>query len=144
MGVRGRPFVKGDPRIALSAGKQGRKKKPPEWNEMSDDLRLTIVRLMSMKKSELQALLKSDPTGVEMLASKYIYDHAVETVNRFLGKTPDVVKSEVTGKDGKPLVPETNAIKSLTRDELLSLIEATNPKPRETPQAPSQHSTPPA
>ena len=83
----------------------------------------------------------------EIIYSEPLEDHSIQlrAVELTLELKGNLKKSvELTGKDGEPLVPETNAIKSLTRDELLSLIEATNPKPRETPQAPSQHSTPPA
>ncbi len=98
-GKGGKKFFKGDPRIKLG----GRPKKTVSWKEAEDALREAIPRILRMEKNELQKLLASNPTGVEMLAAKYIHEHCTEAVNRFLGKTPEVVHSELTGKDGVPL-----------------------------------------
>ena len=124
--ARGKPFTKGDPRIAQGHKVAGRKKTPPEWKEMADELRLTIVRLLSLEKNDLTLLLQSNPTGVEMLAAKYIHENAVEAVNRFLGKVEDRIKQELTGKDGASFNPPALLdLSKLTPEELLKLIEAT-------------------
>lgn len=127
-------FIKNDPRIKLGHGLAGRKKTPPEWKEMAEEMRLTIVRLLALEKNALQDLLKANPTGVEMVAAKYIHEHPIETVNRFLGKSPDIVKAELTGADGKPLIPDSEAFKALTTQQLLALIELTNQKTPEMPK----------
>lgn len=93
----GRRFTRGDPRTKLG----GRKKKTVNWKEAEDALREAIPRILMMEKAELQALLASNPTGVEMLAAKYIHEFAPKAVERLLGKTP----VELTGKDGTPLIP---------------------------------------
>ncbi len=93
----GKPFTKNDPRRARG----GRPKKTTDWKAAEDELRDAIPRLMLMRKSELSELLAKDPTGAEMLAAKYIHEHAPKTVERFLGKMPDIL----TGKDGQPLIP---------------------------------------
>ncbi|MES2155381.1 MAG: hypothetical protein V4510_09630 [bacterium] len=93
----GKPFTKNDPRRA----KGGRPKKSVSWKQAEDKLREAIPRLLVMDKNDLHALLASNPTGAEMLAAKYLHEHAVEAVNRFLGKTATVL----TGAEGKPLIP---------------------------------------
>lgn len=90
-------FVKNDPR--RSPG--GRPKKTTSWKEAEDALREAIPRILMMEKNALTQLLASNPTGVEMLAAKYIHEHVPQTVDKFLGKTPNVL----TGADGKDLIP---------------------------------------
>jgi hypothetical protein len=118
-----KPFKKGQ-----SGNPKGGPKKTTSWKEAEDLLRDAIPRLIKMDKNELAELLKSNPTGAEMLAAKYIHEHAVEAVNRFLGKTPETIKSEVTGKDGAPLlaggVPVIDFSK-FSPDKIRALIEAT-------------------
>jgi len=98
MAARGKPFTKNDPRRGKSPG---RPKKSVEWKDAEEELRTAIPRLLLMEKNDLKKLLESNPTGAEMLAAKYLHEHAVEAVNRFLGKTPNVL----TGAEGKPLIP---------------------------------------
>lgn len=95
---------------------------------MADELRLTIVRLLAMEKNDLTELLKGNPTGVEMLAAKYIHENAVEAVNRFLGKVTEKFSGELTGKDGAPLVPTSAPVIDFSKfkpDEIRKIIEAT-------------------
>lgn len=134
MAPRGKPFTKGDPRAAAGRKLAGRKPKSVTWKEAEEALREAVPRLLLMPKHALAALLQDNPTGVEMLAAKYIHEHAVEAVNRFLGKVAEHVKSELTGKDGAPLVPEIVALKNFSTDQLLKLIEATVPKAAEGPK----------
>lgn len=116
-----RPYKKGQ-----SGNPSGGKKKTTSWKEAEDLLRDAIPRLLKMEKNALANLLRSNPNGAEMLAAKYIHEHAVEAVNRFLGKTPDKVQAEMTGKDGAPLNPPALIdFSKLTADELIKLIEAT-------------------
>ena len=99
---RGRPFKKNDPRINPGPG---RPKKSVTWKKAEEELRKAIPRLLLMTEVELQGFLKKNPTGVETLAARYIDEHLMATVDRFLGKTPNIL----TGKDGDPLIPEQKA-----------------------------------
>lgn len=92
---RGKPFTKGNP-----GG--GRPKKSVSWKQAEEELRDAMPRILLLPKNELSQLLMDNPTGVEMLAAKYLHEHVSEAVNRFLGKTPHVL----TGKDGEPLIPK--------------------------------------
>ena len=105
MAGRGRPFTKNDPRAAKGRAKGGRPKKSVSWKEAENALREAIPRILLMPKDDVAKLLKANPTGAEMLAAKYIHEHATEAVNRFLGRIP----SEITGKDGAPLIPDAPA-----------------------------------
>jgi hypothetical protein len=105
---------------------------------MAETLRLAIVRILSMDKEGVRVLLSGNPTGAEMLAAKYVHEHPTEAVNRFLGKTPDVIKSELTGKDGAPLVPAKKVDLSDLSDEKLDKLiaaAATAARPKATPTA---------
>lgn len=99
---KGKPFSKGDPRAAKGRGKGGRPKKTVTWKQAETELREAMPRVLLMTKNDLQNMLASNPTGSEMLAAKYIMEHVPDAVNRFLGKTPNVL----TGKDGKDLIPK--------------------------------------
>lgn len=101
---KGKPFTKNDPRSALGRG-GGRPKKSVTWKEAEDALREALPRILLMPKNELARLLAENPTGAEMIAAKYLHENVPATVNRFLGKTPDVL----TGKDGAPLIPAAAA-----------------------------------
>lgn len=127
MAPRGKPFTKGDPRAAMGRNLSGRPKKSVTWKHAEDALREAVPRLLMMEKNALQRLLQANPTGVEMLAAKYIHEHAVEAVNRFLGKITEHVKSEVTGKDGAPLMLSAPLIdfSKFSPEEIRKLIEAT-------------------
>ncbi len=76
-----------------------------------------------MTTDELQRVLKENPTGAERLAADYIREHVAAAVDKFLGKTP----TQITGKDGAPLMPAAPAMdfSRYTSEELLKLIEAT-------------------
>ncbi len=122
----GRKFTKGDPRTKLG----GRKKKTVEWKEAEDALREALPRILMMERNELQQLLASNPTGIEMLAAKFIHESPNKAVERFLGKMPEIL----TGKDGAPLIPAAPApqlidFSKVPVDQLLKLIQATEPKP---------------
>ena len=111
-----------------SGNPSGGPKKTTSWKEAEGLLRDAIPRLIKMDKNTLAELLKSNPTGAEMLAAKYIHEHAVEAVNRFLGKTPETIKAEVTGKDGAPLVPAAQPLIDFSKfspEKIRALIEAT-------------------
>ena len=79
----------------------GPKKKSVTWLEAEELLRAAIPRLLKMPKNELARLLQENPTGAEMVAAKFIHEHAPEVVNRFLGRMPNVL----TGAEGAPLMP---------------------------------------
>lgn len=128
MAATGRPFTKNDPRAAAGRKLAGRKPKSVEWRDAEKALREAIPRLLLMQKNDLQNLLASNPTGVEMLAAKYVMEHIPDTVNRFLGRTPNVL----TGKDGEPLIPAPPApmlppidFSKMTEEQLDRFIEAT-------------------
>lgn len=103
MALRGKPFTKGDPRAAKGRSMAGRPRKTVTWKEAEKELREALPRILLMAKNELKALLESNPTGVEMLAAKYLHEHVPAAVDRMLGKTP----TPLTGKDGTPLIPKT-------------------------------------
>jgi len=117
---QGHRFQKGQ-----SGNPGGRKPKTTAWREAEDVLREALPRLLLMNKNDLRQMLDSNPTGAEMLAAKYIHEHATEAVNRFLGKTPNVL----TGAEGKPLIPEPSGPQidwtKFSEKKLLALIEAT-------------------
>lgn len=94
------PFPKG-----VSGNPGGLKPKSTSWKKAEDLLREALPRLLMMEKNKLQQLIQSNPTGAEMLAAKYLHEHAVEAVNRFLGKPA----TPLTGADGKDLIPATPA-----------------------------------
>lgn len=101
---KGRPFTKNDPRSAKGRG-SGRPKKSVTWKKAETALREAFPRLLMMDDIKLEKFLKSNPTGVEIVAARYIKENLKETVDRFLGKTPNVL----TGQDGSPLIPEQKA-----------------------------------
>ena len=98
---RGKPFTENDPR----RGTGGRRKKTVSWKKAEDKLREAIPRLLLMTEEKLKKLLTDNPIGAEMLAAKYIEEHIPQAIERFLGKVP----SELTGKDGEPLIPKAPA-----------------------------------
>ena len=84
---RGKPFQKGN-----KGG--GRKKKTVTWKAAEEMLREAIPRVLMMSKNELALLLQANPTGAEMVAAKFIHEETTETVNRFLGKVPNIVTGD--------------------------------------------------
>lgn len=84
----------------------GRPKKSVTWKKAEHALREALPRLLLMPKDKMREILEANPTGAEVLAALYIREHVVEAVNRFLGKTPDVI----TGEDGLPLIPAAPAL----------------------------------
>jgi hypothetical protein len=80
-----------------SGNASGRPKKSPSWKKAEEAIRDAIPRVLVMRKSDLQRILADNPTGAEMLAAKYVHEHPTECVNRFLGKTEDVLKQEISG-----------------------------------------------
>lgn len=121
----GRPFKKG-----VSGNPGGRKKKSVQWDKAAAALEEALPRVMLMEKNKLQNLLQSNPTGAEMVAAKYIHEHIPDVVNRFLGKTPNVV----TGAEGAPLIPAAPApilppisFVGWTVEQIDRFIEATMP-----------------
>lgn len=108
----------------------GRPVKSPRWKKAEAELREALPRVLLMRKSDLQKLLADNPTGVEMLAAKYVHEHENECVNRFLGKMPTVL----TGEDGEPLIPTPPApppapinFTGWTAAQIDRFIEATKP-----------------
>lgn len=97
------PHPVGSFKKGQSGNPGGRKPKSVHWKQAEEALREALPRILMMKKSALQKLLANDPTGVEMLAYKYVLEHETETVNRFLGKTPDNINAEIGGRDGSPI-----------------------------------------
>ena len=139
---KGRLFKKGQ-----SGNPSGKRKNSTSWKEAEEALREAIPRLMNMEQNELKLLLQSNPKGYEVLAAKYIVEHVPQTVERFLGKTP----TQITGKDGEPLMPKPAAPilpvfdftgPLWTGDRLDAFIEATakaikKPTPAAAPAAPA-------
>ncbi len=143
-------FTKGDPRILAGHKVSGRPKKSVVWKKAENKLREALPRLLLMEKNDLQALLASNPNGAEMLAAKYIHEHVVEAVNRFLGKPP----TPLTGADGDPLIPEQTApvlpvlsFRDMTEEEVDRFIAATAAARRAasmpSPDAPQKAADPP-
>ena len=128
-------FKKGE-----SGNPGGRPPKTVTWKEAEVATREAVAHVMLMTDAEVKTLQSSKTTvEAERLALAYIREHPVETINRFLGKTPDVIMSEPTGKDGDKLMLEY-VMGILTTEQLERLIEATNPpnmKPPAPPAAPA-------
>ena len=101
---KGKPFTKNDPRSFRGKG-VGRPKKSVTWKKAETALREAFPRILLMDEISLLRLLKNNPTGVDIVAARYIKEHLPALVDRFLGKTPNVL----TGKDGEPLIPEQKA-----------------------------------
>lgn len=118
------PFKKG-----TSGNPGGRAKKTVTWKEAEAALREAVPRLLLLTTAELTALWRSpEATGAEKLAMTYIREHAVEAVNRFLGKVTDSFKGELTGKDGAPLHAAAAPLidfSKFTPEAIRALIEAT-------------------
>lgn len=87
-----KPFKKGQ-----SGNPSGLRKKTTAWKNAEEALREALPRILMMEKNKLQILLQSNPNGIEMLAAKYVHEHPIECVNRFLGKIEEVIKQENTG-----------------------------------------------
>ena len=124
---KGKPFTKNDPRASKGRG-AGRPKKTVTWKKAETALREAFPRILLMDEISLVKLLKSNPTGVEIVAAKYIKEYLPALVDRFLGKTPNVL----TGKDGDPLIPEQKVpvlpmldLSILTKKQLDKFIENT-------------------
>ncbi len=127
---KGRPFTKGDPRAEKGRKNGGRPKKTVSWKEAEDLLRDALPRVLKMDKNTLAQLIQSNPSGAEMVAAKFIHEHVPQTVERFLGKVPDVL----TGADGAPVVslgadirsnPVDDEMRKMTMDLLKKIVEQT-------------------
>jgi hypothetical protein len=75
----------------------GRPSKSTDWKKAEKGLRDAIPRILLMPKADLQKVLTNNPSGIEMLAAKYVHEHPIECVNRFLGKVPDEIHQENSG-----------------------------------------------
>ena len=84
-----------------SGNPSGRPAKSTAWKKAEAILREALPRILMMSKSKLSELLRDNPSGAEMLAAKYVHEHPIECVNRFLGKIEDELK--LTG-DARPVM----------------------------------------
>lgn len=80
-----------------SGNPSGRPKKSTNWRKAEDVLREAIPRLLLMTRSEIAKEMAAEPNGAIMLAHRYVEEHTVEAVNRFLGKVEEVIKQENVG-----------------------------------------------
>lgn len=120
--VRGRPFVKNDPR----RDKGGRPRQHPKHSVVGFAIQDAIIKILQMTKDKAIVYMQKNPTLIDTTAWKYINDYPSDVVDRFCGRVPQ--PQEITGKDGEPLIPTPVAHLNwdkLTSDQMEAMLART-------------------